>query len=337
MPPDASQAAASAAANHQQNPPQNQTETQRHTTHENSLMSLSEALKEEVTPPRQRPGEMPPDASHGRRFRNSKPPSDSAPKQTETQRHTTHENSLMSLSEALKEEVTPPRQRPGEMPPDASHGRRFRNSKPPSDSAPKPNKNAAPHHPRKLSNVAFWSPKRRKRRSDTAKATTRRDASRYIPGRRFRNSKPPSESAQNQTKTQRHTTHENSLMSLSEALKEEEEVTPPRQRPDCAATANHHQDTPQNQTKTRRHTTHENSLTSLSAALKEEEVTPPRQRPDCAATANHQQNTPQNHAKTHRDTTQKITISITSLARSPWNDDGVGGYSWWFLNWVVNE
>ena len=117
-------------------------------------------------------------------------------------------------------------QRPGEMPPDASHGRRFRNSKPPSDSAPKPNKNAAPHHPRNLFNVAFWSPKRR---SDTAKATTRRDASRYIPGRRFRNSKPPSESAQNQTKTQRHTTHENSLTSLSEALKEE--VTPPRQRP----------------------------------------------------------------------------------------------------------
>ena len=47
----------------------------------------------------------------------------------------------------------------------------LRNSKPPSEHAPKPDKNAAPHHPRKLPNVAFWSPKRRS--YYTAKATTR--------------------------------------------------------------------------------------------------------------------------------------------------------------------
>ena len=142
-------------ANHHQTPPQNQTKTQRHTTYENSLTSLSEALKEEVTPPRQRPGEMPPDASQAAASAAANHHQNPPQNQTETQRHTTHENSLTSLSEALKEEVTPPRQRPGEMPPDASHGRRFRNSKPPSDSAPKPDRNAAPHHPRKLSNVAF--------------------------------------------------------------------------------------------------------------------------------------------------------------------------------------
>ena len=53
---NASKAAACATVNHHQNTPQNQTKTQRHTTHENCLTSLSEALKEEViTPPRQRP------------------------------------------------------------------------------------------------------------------------------------------------------------------------------------------------------------------------------------------------------------------------------------------
>ena len=46
----------SATVNHHQNMPQNQTKTQRHTTHENCLTLLSEALKEEViTLPRQRP------------------------------------------------------------------------------------------------------------------------------------------------------------------------------------------------------------------------------------------------------------------------------------------
>ena len=93
---------------------------------------------------------------------------------------------------------------------------------------------------------------------------------------------------QNQTKTQRHTRHENCLTLLSEALKEEV-ITLPRQRPDCIW---------------QRHTTHENCLTLLSEALKEEVITLPRQRPDCI---------------------WKFTISVTSLARSPWND-GVGGY-----------
>ena len=53
---NASKAAACATVNHHQNTPQNQTKTQRHTTHENCLTSLSETLKEEViTPPKQRP------------------------------------------------------------------------------------------------------------------------------------------------------------------------------------------------------------------------------------------------------------------------------------------
>ena len=126
-------------------PPQNQTKTQRHTTHEKCLTSLSEALKEEVTLPRQRPGEMPPDASQAAASATANHHQNPPQNQTKTQRHTTHEKCLTSLSEALKEEVTPPRQRPGEMPPDAS----------PSQLAPK-------------------------RRSYTAKATTRRDAARCI-------------------------------------------------------------------------------------------------------------------------------------------------------------
>ena len=44
---NASKAAASATVNHHQNTPQNQTKTQRHTTHEKCLTSLSKALKEE--------------------------------------------------------------------------------------------------------------------------------------------------------------------------------------------------------------------------------------------------------------------------------------------------
>ena len=110
--------------------------------------------------------------------------------------------------------------------------------KPPSEHAPKPDKNAAPHHPRKVPNVAFWSPKRR---SYTAKATTR--------------------------------------LHLE------------KMGPDASAS-------------------------NVAAS----------------ATASHHPNTPQNHAKTHRDTTQKITISVTSLARSPWND-GVGGYVWTI--WII--
>ena len=44
---NASTAAASATVNHHQNTPQNQTKTQRLTTHEKCLTSLSKALKEE--------------------------------------------------------------------------------------------------------------------------------------------------------------------------------------------------------------------------------------------------------------------------------------------------
>ena len=80
--------------------------------------------------------------------------------------------------------------------------------------------------------------------------------------------------------------------------------------------------------KTQRHTTHEKCPTSLSEALKEE-VTPPRQRPG------EDENKPQKNAnasdqekmrmRTSLKTTQKHSPSVTSLARSPWND-GVGGY-----------
>ena len=134
---------------------------------------------------------------------------------------------------------------------------RLRNSQPPSEHAPKPDKNAAPHHPRKVPNVAF-SPKRR---SYTAKATTR------LPLEKMG----PDASASNVA---------------------------------ASATANHHRNKLQH---------HANA--SKAAA---------------SATANHHPNTPQNHAKTHRDTTQKITISVTSLARSPWND-GVGGYIYIYI------
>ena len=161
--------------------------------------------------------------------------------QTKTQRHTTHENCLTLLSEALKEEViTLPRQRPdciwrsGEDGSRRIQSSRFRNSKPPSEHAPKPDKNAAPQHPRKLPNVAFWSPKRRS--YYTAKATTRLhlekmgpDASKAAACATVNHHQ---NTPQNQTKTQRHTTHENCLTLLSEALKEEV-ITLPRQRPDC--------------------------------------------------------------------------------------------------------
>ena len=315
---NASKAAACATVNHHQNTPQNQTKTQRHTTHENCLTLLSEALKEEViTLPRQRP-----DCIWRRwvqmhliqcsRFRNGEPPSEHAPRhhrqkrndqtastrrlgpndafcipkssryytangeppseqasghhanaskaaacatvnhhqntpqnQTKTQRHTTHENCLTLLSEALKEEViTLPRQRP-----DCIWRRwvqmhliqcsRFRNGEPPSEHAPR-------HH-------------RQKRNDQTA--STRRlgpndafcipKSSRYYTA----NGEPPSEQASGH--------HANASKATA------------------CATVNHHQNTPQNQTKTQRHTTHENCLTLLSEALKEEVITLPRQRPDC--------------------------------------------------------
>ena len=130
----------------------------------------------------------------GHRFRNSKPPSDSAPKPNKNAAPH-HPRKLSNVAFWSPKRTRTSYTAKATTRRDASRcipGRRFRNSKPPSESAPKPDKNAAPHHPRKLSNVAFWSPKRR---SYTAKATTRRDASRCIPGRRFRNSKPPSDSA----------------------------------------------------------------------------------------------------------------------------------------------
>ena len=109
--------------------------------------------------------------------------------------------------------------------------------KPQQDSSPRGGKNGAPHHPRKVPNVTFWSPTRR---SYTAKATTKRrweqasnQASKprkiALWGMHPKQGNPSRIQAQGVAKTERHTTHEKCLTSLSEALKEE--VTPPRQRP----------------------------------------------------------------------------------------------------------
>ena len=256
MPPDASQAAASATAHHHQNKPQN---------HANASKAAACAT-----------------VNHHQ---------NTPQNQTKTQRHTTHENCLTSLSEALKEEViyyytakATTRLHLEKMGPDAS--------------ASNVAASATANHPRnKLQHHANAS-------KAAACATVNHHQN----------------TPQNQTKTQRHTTHENCLTSLSEALKEEviyyytakattrlhlEKMGPdasasnvaasatanhPRNKPQhhanaskaaACATVNHHQNTPQNQTKTQRHTTHENCLTSLSEALKEEVITPPRQRPDC--------------------------------------------------------
>ena len=160
--------------------------------------------------------------------------------------------------------------------------------KPQQDSSPRGGKNAAPHHPRKVPNVTFWSPKRR---SYTAKATTRRrweQASKQASkprkialwGMHPKQGNPSRIQAQGVAKTQRHTTHEKCLTSLSEALKEE--VTPPRQRPG--------QD--------------ENKPQKNANASDQEKM----------------------RMRTSLKTTQKHSPSVTSLARSPWND-GVGGYS----------
>ena len=162
MGPDASKAAASATVNHHQNTPQNQTKTQRHTTHENCLTLLSEALKEEViTLPRQRPDCIwrGPDASKAAASATVSHHQNTPQNQTKTQRHTTHENCLTLLSEALKERLLHcqgnDQTASGEDGSRRIQSSRFRNSKPPSEHAPKPDKNAAPHHPRKLPNVAF--------------------------------------------------------------------------------------------------------------------------------------------------------------------------------------
>ena len=230
---NASKAAACATVNHHQNTPQNQTKTQRHTTHENCLTLLSEALKEEViTLPRQRPDciwrrwsrfQHHANASKAAACATVNHHQNTPQNQTKTQRHTTHENCLTLLSEALKEEViTLPRQRP-----DCIWRR--------------------------------WS--RFQHHANASKAAACATVNHH------------QNTPQNQTKTQRHTTHENCLTLLSEALKEEV-TTLPRQRPDCiwrrwsrfqhhanaskaaaCATVNHHQNTPQNQTKTQRHTT----------------------------------------------------------------------------------
>ena len=107
---------------------------------------------------------------------NSQPPWESAPKPDKNAHHPRKLSNVAFWSHKRRSYTAKATTRR-----DASRcipGRRFRSSKPPAESAPKPDRNAAPHHPRKLSNVAFWSPKRR---SYTAKATTRRDASRCIP------------------------------------------------------------------------------------------------------------------------------------------------------------
>ena len=216
---------------HAPKPDKNQTKTQRHTAHEKCLTSLSEAQKKQdyytaKATTRLHLEKMGPDASasnvaasatanHPReqaptarkriqssRFRNSKPPSNHAPKpdknQTKTQHHTAHEKCLTSLSEALKKEdyytaKATTRLHLEKMGPDAS--------------ASNVAASATANHPREQ------APTARKR----------------IQSSRFRNSKPPSNHApkpdKNQTKTQHHTAHEKCLTSLSEALKKEDYYT----------------------------------------------------------------------------------------------------------------
>ena len=160
---NASKAAACATVNHHQNTPQNQTKTQRHTTHENCLTSLSEALKEEViTLPRQRP-----DCIWRRwvqmhliqcsRFRNGEPPSN-APRhhrQGNDQTASGEDGSRCICIQCSRFRNGEPPSEQAPTPRKRIQSSRLRNSKPPSEHAPKPDKNAAPHHPRKLPNVAF--------------------------------------------------------------------------------------------------------------------------------------------------------------------------------------
>ena len=139
-----------------------------------------------------------------------------------TERHTTHEKcndqEKMRTSPKISLKTTQ----------DSSRRHASETGKPQQDSSPRGGKNAAPHHPRKVPNVTFWSPKRR---SYTAKATTKRrweqaakQASKprkiALGGMRPKQGNPSRIQAQGVAKTQRHTT---------EALKER--VTPPRQRP----------------------------------------------------------------------------------------------------------
>ena len=160
---NASKSAACATVNHHQNTPQNQTKTQRHTTHENCLTSLSEALKEEaITLPRQRP-----DCIWRRwvqmhliqcsRFRNGEPPSN-APRhhrQGNDQTASGEDGSRCICIQCSRFRNGEPPSEQAPTPRKRIQSSRLRNSKPPSEHAPKPDKNAAPHHPRKLPNVAF--------------------------------------------------------------------------------------------------------------------------------------------------------------------------------------
>ena len=177
---NASKAAACATVNHHQNTPQNQTKTQRHTTHENCLTLLSEALKEEViTLPRQRP-----DCIWRRwvqmhliqcsRFRNGEPPSNAPRHHRQGNDQTASgEDGSRCISSNVAASAT------------ANHPR-----------------NKLQHH------------------ANASKAAACATVNHH------------QNTPQNQTKTQRHTTRENCLTLLSEALKEEV-ITLPRQRPDC--------------------------------------------------------------------------------------------------------
>ena len=157
---NASKAAACATVNHHQNTPENQTKTQRHTTHEKCLTSLSEALKEEViTLPRQRPDCIWTHLIQCSRFRNGEPPSN-APRhhrQGNDQTASGEDGSRCICIQCSRFRNGKPSSEQAPTPRKRIQSSRLRNSKPPSEHAPKPDKNAAPHHPRKLPNVAFWS------------------------------------------------------------------------------------------------------------------------------------------------------------------------------------
>ena len=130
---------------------------------------------------------------------------------------------------------------------------------------------------------------------------------------RFRNGEPPSEQAPTPRKSIQSSRLRNSKPPSEHAPKPDKNAAPhhPRKLPNVAFWS------PKKRSYTAKATTRLH-LEKMGPDASASKVA-------ASATANHHPNTPQNHAKTHRDTTQKITISVTSLARSPWND-GVGGY-----------
>ena len=104
------------------------------------------------------------------------------------------------------------------------------------DMMPRPSQKPSATPPTKSAERRFLKPLKKKRRSYTAKATTRRDASRCIPGRRFRNSAPPSEKASKTRKCIQSSRFRNSKPPSEHAPKPDKNAAPhhPRKVPNVA-------------------------------------------------------------------------------------------------------